>query len=69
MNESNVQEAEVVEKLVAKSIDRVKVTENRDSFKKQIADIDTSLRNLTEHRLKLMGAIDASELLLKEMDK
>jgi hypothetical protein len=67
MENSNVQEAEVVEKPV--DAHRVKVTENKESFKKQIIEIDTTIKNLTEHRFKLLGAIDASDLLLKEMDK
>lgn len=61
METSNVQEAQIVETPVS-VLDQVR--KNQEAFKKQIADIDTNIKNLSEHRLKLQGAVEASDLLL-----
>jgi hypothetical protein len=67
MENSNVQDAQIVENKTQPPVDFLtQVKNNQDAFRKQISDIDTNIKNLTEHRLKLQGAIEASDLLLNK---
>lgn len=75
MDNGNVQDAQVVEKskdVVAFEALKGTVTSSRDSFKKQLADVNDAiatreeeLKVLTIKKHKLAGAIEASDLYLK----
>jgi hypothetical protein len=75
MENGNVQDAQVVEKTVTNAqleAFKTQVTNNRDDFKKQLVQVNEAisareeeLKNLNIKKLKLAGAIEASELLLK----
>jgi len=79
MNDNeNMQDAQIVEKpathkdTVALETLRTQITNNRDDFKKQVAQVreaiearETELKNLHIKLQKLQGAIEAAELLLK----
>jgi len=79
MNENDkVQDAQVVERPVAHKDTlalealRTQVTNARDDFKKQLANVkdaietrEEELKNLNIKKLKLQGAIEASDIYLK----
>jgi hypothetical protein len=78
LNDKNVQDAEVVAQpvvhkdTVALEALRTLITGNRDDFKKQLTQVkdaievrEEELKNLNIKKLKLQGAVEASELVLK----
>ena len=78
MNENNVQDAQVVEKpvlhkdTVALESFKSGITNSKENFKKQLADVNEAIvsreeeiKVLTVKKHKLAGAIEASDLYLK----
>jgi SMC interacting uncharacterized protein involved in chromosome segregation len=79
LNDKNVQDAQVVETpvvhrdSVALEALRNKVTTSRDDFKKQLSSVkdaielrEEEIKNLNIRKLKLQGAIEASDIYLQQ---